>query len=559
MSALKRQTVDGITSELKLAPTGRTHFTISKFGPNSAAVVAGIAAVLLVELVAILWVCGGHLIYLIEAPYTDLALAHQIQQGHYGIVAGESAAPSSSILYPVLLAAFASMGLGTVLPLAINICATIAAGIFALLLADECGLSLPSLGPARLFVLSVVIALALNLAGLAFTGLEHSLHLALSVAYLLGLVRFVRRGRADTWWFICIIVQPLLRFEAAAMLVADALIFVGFRKYGYAALTILIGAALVGGYSLFLHAIGLPLLPSSVLARSDWSQAAVASHSGILTIASEIARNFYKNVNTFGAAQILGGVALAWLWLGTASPFEKGWRISNSEERIQFSTALFLTIVSFAQLIGGKLGWVPPRYEAYVLAVNLCGLAVIYRGHVAAWCAKATWPRVSLLAMALLLPFAGYASQTMVAPSHARKEFLGPYQLHRFATEFYRRPVAIDQLGYVNVDNPNYVLDLSGLASETVRRYRASDVPVEWMDSLMEAHDVGLAIIQKNVDPSVPAGWTPVGELSVAGSPPDDAFVFYARSPANVTAIRDALARFESTLPRGSSIRYPGE
>jgi hypothetical protein len=68
-----------------------------------------------------------------------------------------------------------------------------------------------------------------------------------------------------------------------------------------------------------------------------------------------------------------------------------------------------------------------------------------------------------------------------------------------------------------------------------------------------------LAILQKNVDPIVPAGWTPVGELSVSGSSPDDAFVFYARSPTNVAAIRDALARFEPTLPHGSSIRYPGQ
>ena len=33
----------------------------------------------------------------------------------------------------------------------------------------------------------------------------------------------------DWWWFVCIIIQPLIRFEAAGMLVADVLTFVAFR------------------------------------------------------------------------------------------------------------------------------------------------------------------------------------------------------------------------------------------------------------------------------------------------------------------------------------------
>jgi len=61
------------------------------------------------------------------------------------------------------------------------------------------------------------------LPGLAITGLEHSLHIAMTVVYLVGLVRFVTNRRCDWWWIICIIVQPLIRFEAAGMIVAAAI------------------------------------------------------------------------------------------------------------------------------------------------------------------------------------------------------------------------------------------------------------------------------------------------------------------------------------------------
>ncbi|HEX3501100.1 MAG TPA: hypothetical protein VHT04_17410, partial [Stellaceae bacterium] len=298
--------------------------------------------------------------YVIEAPYTDLALAQQIAHGHYGLVPGEPAAPASSILFPFLLAAFVPLGLGTLSPLIINTLATLAAGVFALLLAGECGLPLRQISPPRLFVIAAAVTLALNLAGLAFTGLEHSLHVALTVAYLLGLVRFVRRGRCDWWWFVCILVQPIIRFEAAGMLLADVLIFLAFRRYAYALLTVLIGVALVGGYSAFLSALGLPLLPSSVLARSDWSNAAVVSHSGVLTVFIAILRNFYENLNSFGAAQVLGGVALALLWLDKL-PTLWAQRQIDKPDQAKLMTIFFISFVSAAQLAGGKLGWIPPR------------------------------------------------------------------------------------------------------------------------------------------------------------------------------------------------------
>src|SRR5215468_4391895 len=101
-----------------------------------AAVLAGLAAVLAVEIFCLLIATRGHFVYALEAAYTHLALAQQIAQGHYGLAPGEAAAPSSSILFPFLLAGLKFLGLGTKLPLVINVACTLAAGIFAVLLAE---------------------------------------------------------------------------------------------------------------------------------------------------------------------------------------------------------------------------------------------------------------------------------------------------------------------------------------------------------------------------------------------------------------------------------------
>ncbi|MBV9655038.1 MAG: hypothetical protein JOZ42_10800 [Acetobacteraceae bacterium] len=518
-----------------------------------AVVLAGIAAPLLVQVLGLMALCAGKVVYALDAAYVHLALAQQIIAGNYGIVPGEAAAPSSTILYPFLLAALDPLGLGSALPLVINVLCTVAAGLFAMLLARECDIALERIPPLRLFVLTVTVTLALNLPGLAITGLEHSLHVAMTVAYLLGLVRFVKNGRCDWWWIACIIIQPIIRFEAAAMVVADALIFVFFRKYRYALAMVAIGVFLVGGYSLFLHSLGLPLLPSSVLARSEWSKAAVASDGGggVLPVLFAILRNVKSNATSFGAAQMLGTLAAAVVWLGAAGT--RLWAETGTKsDRIKLVTLAFMAFVTIAQLTGGKLGWEPPRYEAYVLVLNMCGLAVIFREQVNAWCEHATWPRVSAICLALLLVFAGYVVQFVSIPVSARKEYLGSFQLQRFVTEFYHRPVAVNQLGYVNYRNPDYVLDLSGLGSEAARRAQAAQEGPDWMNAFLASHNIDLAIMDSGTPTAVPESWVRLADLYPGGSPADPTaryFTFYARSAGAAGPAAEALARFARTLP----------
>src|SRR5882672_6661262 len=84
---------------------------------------AALPAVVLV--VQVHFTCG--VVYSLDDPYIHLALARQILHGHYGINPGEFAAPSSSILWPFLLAPFAFTRLSEFLPLVINLGALVVA------------------------------------------------------------------------------------------------------------------------------------------------------------------------------------------------------------------------------------------------------------------------------------------------------------------------------------------------------------------------------------------------------------------------------------------------
>ena len=64
--------------------------------------------IVLLEFLDIMRLNNGLLVYTLDDPYIHLSLAQQILKGHYGINAGEFSAPSSTILWPFILAPFAS-------------------------------------------------------------------------------------------------------------------------------------------------------------------------------------------------------------------------------------------------------------------------------------------------------------------------------------------------------------------------------------------------------------------------------------------------------------------
>ena len=60
--------------------------------------------------VAVLHYNHGKFMFYTDDPYIHLALAQQIAHGHYGINVGEASSPSSSILWPFLIAPLTLLG-----------------------------------------------------------------------------------------------------------------------------------------------------------------------------------------------------------------------------------------------------------------------------------------------------------------------------------------------------------------------------------------------------------------------------------------------------------------
>jgi hypothetical protein len=504
-------------------------------------VLPALGAVVLALLSAILWLNGGTFLYTQDDPYIHLALAEELARGHYGINPGEAAAPSSSILFPLLLAAGVPLGIEALLPLALNLAALAATARLALWLAARW---LPAAPPRRLGLLLFLGLLSLNLVGVAFTGLEHSGHVLASLAVLAGLVAVAEGGRMPWWLGVALVVGPLIRYEglgitAAALVVLACL---GFRRQALllAALALLPLAA----HAAWLLHLGLPPLPSSVMMKSP-----VASSVGDMGAASlplALLANLY-----LGLASERGLVlaALAWLvFFGALRVRPPAWRAPES------AVAGFALLAVAAHYLGGRFGWLD-RYEIYITATMAAALGYVWRRPLGRVLGAGGWRYAALLAA---VPAVGwtYLWTTAITPVASNEIYRQQYQMHRFATNYLKAPVAINDLGLVAYRNPNYVLDLWGLGREEIRRtMRDPTARARAIAATTDRYGVGAAMLYENWFRDVlPPAWRPVARFGL-GRPPlavDTATVtVFATVPGDADRLRALFASFAQTLPPG--------
>jgi hypothetical protein len=491
------------------------------------------------ELVASIVLCGGRLVFTLDDPYIHLAVADHILSGGYGVNASEYASPSSSIIWPYLLALTEALRLGALGPLMIASVAAAATMVAVLRLIESFGLGrddAPFAYAVAILSIFVVSAIALPM-----TGLEHSLHVWATVVTFAGLVA-AAKGYAPTWLhLVALVLLPVVRFEGAALALAALAAFalLGHRRFAATAAGLIVLA--VSAYCALMAARGLPLLPSSVLLKSRIAETAYEHRSAIAALSQ----------NLLAALDDPYGRTLALLFLAIAG---STWWLRADRRALIVGSAVEAAIGG--HLAFGQYNWFH-RYEVYVMALAVLTLLWI-AAQVRPQLGARAWSTIKV-ALLLLMVLVGqpYLSAALVSPFGARNIYEQQYQMGRFAREFYPRPVAVNDLGLVAYKNPNFVLDLWGLGSEEVRKAKlAGEYGPARMAELTTAYDVGLVMIYDSWFPQgLPASWIKVAVLHTNLVTAAGADVAFYRTPsADAADVMRALEAFAPTLPTRDSL-----
>ncbi|MEM6785761.1 MAG: hypothetical protein AAF624_18720, partial [Bacteroidota bacterium] len=462
-------------------------------------------------------VTGGAFVYPLDDPYIHLAVAENLTQGHYGLNLAEPSSPASSVVWPWLLALGLAVGAGGWLALALNV----GIGVWTLEVARRLGDAVFGTAAASNAGLGVALGavLVLNVPALALIGMEHVLQVGLTLVTWLGLVA-VARGAAPRWPLVlALTLGPLVRYENLALtLTACAyLAAFGHRRAALAALGGAVGG--LGAFSGFLAALGLPLLPTSVLAKT--------STDGTPTLLANLA------LPTGWFLVLLVATVAAALALVARQGAPRGNAAQSDAARHTLGLGTVALTTAAAHLVAGRLGWFA-RYEIYVVAGLFAALLVALRFLRAQEVPR--WLQV-VFALALVLAAGAltvrHAALVAFAPDASRDVFEQHVQMHRFVEDYWRAPVAVNDIGRVAFENDHFVLDLWGLASvEALERAGAPDP--NWMERLATRHGVEVAMLYAPSFAALPVSWVQVAELRLSQPPsvvPHGTVTFFARTP----------------------------
>lgn len=486
---------------------------------------------------------GGVWEYALDDVYIHLAMSEQLAQGGYGVNPGEYASASSSILYSYLLAPFAGTAFHVWWPLVIGIAALVGAAVLwgrVLWIAGLQGAPVWMLA-----VLALGAPLFMHHPAMSLIGMEHMLHIVAGLLVLNGLLDFAREGRIGWMLVVGVVANPLLRFEGMAIaLLACGVLFLGGRRR--AGLVLLALTALpLAAHFWHMSLIGLDLLPNSVNAKAAITGGGDKQEGGRLArilFAWKLALFFPTGRMLIGAV-LFGALALI-----------------SMRRYVRGVWALLGWMAVLAALGHVTLGSVAAffRYEPYVWTFFIGTFAVLV-----GFLPKQGLGRV---APVLLLGglFWGGAQYPLVAfkdlPNGAAGIYAQQRQMGRFVKEVWQAPVAVNDLGQVAYGNPDYVLDLWGLASREALEARLRGHDPLWMDKLVQAHGVRLAMLYKHWFKGwIPANWIEVAQLDLTiprGTLGGSRVSFYATSRAAVDDVVNKLRDFGPSLPRSAKLKF---
>lgn len=512
---------------------------------------AALALLLLaLTVTAVLRATGGHLTYTLDDPYIHLAVAESILRGGYGVNFPEFSAPSSSVIYPYLVAGLLLLGAQHWAPLILG---ALGAALSAWLLSGLLWRAVYVPGRPKTWVLALVLAAPLvlvpSVAALPMTGMEHPLHVAATIAIIAGLAGLNREDPTPAWFLVALLAAPLLRYEGLALTGVALLALLWHRKFADAAVVAAVVAVILGAFSYMLVQNGLPLLPSSVATKSPGAAEIIGASAKETQLLAHMANDLQRGLtNTSGR---MHSAALALFAFAAAQ------RGPGLARRLTLGLCGAAAVLAHASI--GAYGWFY-RYEIYLNAMVVAALLVVY-----APVLRDTSHLYFFKGLALVLGVALVASDPLKAaletPAASANIHGQQFQMHRFATQLMPHPVAVNDLGYVSYGNDQYVLDLWGLGSDAARRLTHSDGGPAPNDLALLAARKGAAYAMLYTDwfeNGLPAQWCRVATLitSPRVTASGEEVAFFLIDPLYRADMAAALAAFAPTLPAGARLEH---
>ncbi|HEX9187387.1 MAG TPA: hypothetical protein VGB87_09965 [Vicinamibacteria bacterium] len=494
----------------------------------------------------------GRLVYALDDAYIHMAVARNLaSHGIWGCTPYHFSSSSSSLLWTFGLGvAYRAFGSHDVIPLLLNVAFAVGTLVVA-------NVSLARLGASPLLRASALLGIVVvfPLAGMALIGMEHVLHLLLTIGFAAVAVEALQDPSEDP--------RRRRRFTVAlgvlgALLAAsryEGLFLVGLACLGFlvrgqrlravsTGVAALLPSAAFGAISV---ANGWYFLPNPLMVK------AVDERSSTLTA---LLKPFGSEDLAFLRNNRAMPILLALSALGALARWRAGGRVARPP--VLFPRLLAGMILLHGHFVFSPLYWAY-RYDAYLVAFGLFVAAVVS----AEMPAPRTFPRGALpaLLVAALAPVVADVREGLVPDAETegmRRTYLMHYQTAQFIRRYHPRDaVIVNDLGAVTYFTEARILDLVGLGDiEPLRIMRRGAYTSDDVAAWTAPFRPKVAILQLDwsvVSPLVPPRWVRVAVVEV---PPTRHRVgVFAVDPNEIWTLRASVAQHFGPLSRDLGYR----
>ena len=523
----------------------------------------------------------GHLVYALDDAYIHMAMArHFAEDGVWGLTRYEFSSSSSSPLWTLLLAAtYRLTGVNELAPFILNLLCLIAVVWIAYRLLRKSGA-----GPGYVFLWLAAMIFITGLPALAFTGMEHLLHVALVLAFADQVLKCYRDAPSGDSKSLQQAPSRPAPTEVGLLRGGGPLIGLSFVltavRYESLFLIFLAGLllALRGRWRTALVMVGVALLPPLAYGLAS------VSHGWSWLPNSLIVKGRWPALTD--VRSIAAALGYAGLWRSLADPNTAlllllagaAYVLQWSERRTMWSPEQrLLLLFATATVAHMQYARSATRYLSYLVALGLVACALAAAGFCArhlTWAALRRRPLgygvglAALVAVALLgnrivpgLPYAlisqrGYRYNADV-PRSTTNIYQQQYQMGLFLAEFYPgQVVAANDVGAISFLADVKTLDLWGLGSREVgQAIRQGDYGPQRIYEIAASSGAKIAVVfDRWFNESyggLPAQWIKVRTWTIPHNIVcgDATVSFYALTPAEAERLAAALEAFAPRLP----------
>ena len=495
----------------------------------------------------------GVFAYPLDDTYIHLAVAKNLAMNNiWGISAHKFASASSSILYPLVLAAiFKIAGAHIVIPFVLNI---IVAIIF--LIVVQSWLDRQEINPSAQLAILLTGVFLTPLPLLIMVGMEHTLHLLFLFLFITSFTASFEKAKTIRFRpkvYIYALLLIATRYESMSVIILSCLLTAFYRNWGATLRLFLVGATPILIFGIYSLTKGSDFIPNSVLLKSAIPPLTVNGISDYLD-SQFCARLFLPAEYFVAATQRLFLILSLTLLL-----FRK-----EIAENKAFMYMLLILLLCCLFHLCFMIYSLFPRYEAYLIGNSMIICSTLFFKYNKFTFRENTFAMEGVIALIILFiigpvilrSWKGFDRASLAAISIYDQQ----YQMGQFVHQYYdNESIAFNDIGAVSYLSHGKNLDLWGLGNIDIARSRRKHYnSPEFLDSISRKENVRIAIVFEYPFRKLLKKWKKVASWDVPYNNASgfDSVSFYAVGTEEAPRLINNLKNYQSSLPPGVIVKY---